>query len=283
MSESYPGGAAGTSGADSQKPSGTVETAKQELGDVKDTVTQEAGSVMDTAKSEATAVAHEAKSQVKDLYAQSRSELKEQASIQQDRVAEGLRSVGDELRSMVDNSESGGVGADLVRQTSTKVSSVAEWLGDRDPGSLLNEVKSYARRKPGVFIAVAALAGLAAGRLTRALSENAADEHSSGPSASAGSGAARRATASPTVPAAPPAPTSPGMPAAPPAPGSGVTASGGVANPPMGGPVDADIPLAPDGLPGNSAVSPPPAVGKDTPVFDRTDSTGFDPLRGERP
>lgn len=176
MSESYGGGPVSTSGAGTPQPSGTVETAKNEASEVASTATQEAGHVVETAKTEAASVAGEAKTQVKDLYAQTTSELKDQAAVQQQRVAEGLRSVGDELTSMVNTSENPGVAADLVQQVSTRVSDAAAWIGDRDPGSLLNEVKYYARRKPGTFIAIAALAGLAAGRLTRALAANAADE-----------------------------------------------------------------------------------------------------------
>jgi uncharacterized protein YjbJ (UPF0337 family) len=185
MSESYGGGyAAPTGGVDAQ-PSGTVETAKNEASEVAGTATEQAGKVAETAKTEVKAVAGEAKTQVKDLYAQTQSELKEQAGAQQQRVAEGLRSVGDELNSMVQTSENPGVAADLLQQVSSRVSSAATWIGDRDPGSLLDEVKSYARRKPGTFIAVAALAGLAVGRLSRALAENAADEKNAAPTAGA--------------------------------------------------------------------------------------------------
>jgi hypothetical protein len=256
MSDIYQGGAPGASGAGPQQSSGTVETAKQEAAGVKDTAMQEAGGVVDSAKSEAAAVTREAKNQIKDLYAQSRQELSEQAATQQRRVAEGLRSVGGELRSMADNAEGGGVGADLVRQTSDKVSSVAQWIGDRDPGSLLGEVKSYARRRPGVFIAVAALAGLAAGRLTRALTESAADDSSSSSQGSAG------ATRSP-------APTSGA--AAPGATTSGVTPSAVPAS------ADAAIPQAPDGRTGDLGAS------ADTPLFNRTDAATRDPYREDRP
>jgi vacuolar-type H+-ATPase subunit H len=174
----YGNGSVGASGA--QEPqSGTVGTAKNEAGEVAGSAKQEAGRVVETAKTEAASVAREAKSQVKDLYSQTQRELKEQAAHQQQRVAEGLRAVGDELGSMAQKSETPGVAADLVSQVSSRLSGAATWIGDRDPGSLLSEVKSYARRKPGVFIAVAALAGLAAGRLTRALAEQAADEKES--------------------------------------------------------------------------------------------------------
>lgn len=181
MSESYGGGYAAPTGGGNSQPSGTVDTAKNEAGEVAGTATQEAGHVVETAKSEAANVAGEAKTQVKDLYTQTQSELKEQAGVQQQRVAEGLRTVGDELNSMVQTSENPGLAADLVQQVSSRVSGAATWIGDRDPGSLLSEVTSYARRKPGTFIAVAALAGLAVGRLTRALAENAADEKNAAP------------------------------------------------------------------------------------------------------
>ena len=53
--------------------------------------------------------------------------------------------------------------------------SVASWLENRDPGSLLEEVKSFARQRPGTFLLVAAGAGLLAGRLGRSLQAGAPD------------------------------------------------------------------------------------------------------------
>ncbi|KAA9130053.1 hypothetical protein [Microbacterium caowuchunii] len=175
MSDTYTGGTDGATVPADNQPSGKVDTAKHEAGQVAQTASQEAGHVVETAKTEAASVAGEAKSQVQDLYAQTQRELREQATTQQHRVAEGLHSVGDELESLAQGAENPGVATDVVRQVAQRVNGIASWLGDRDPGSVLNEVKSYARRKPGTFIAVAAIAGLAVGRLTRALAENAAD------------------------------------------------------------------------------------------------------------
>lgn len=207
MSEMYGNGSVGASGA--QEPqSGTVDTAKNEAGEVAGSAKHEAGRVVDTAKTEAASVAREAKSQVKNLYSQTQHELKEQAAVQQQRVAEGLRSVGDELGSMAQKSETPGVAADLVSQVSSRLNGAATWIADRDPGSLLNEVKSYARRKPGVFIAAAALAGLAAGRLTRALAEQAADDKQSatGSSVPASTGTSAGTIGATSVPPVPPLP-----------------------------------------------------------------------------
>ncbi|HWI31029.1 MAG TPA: hypothetical protein VNT50_06040 [Microbacterium sp.] len=193
MSESY--GSGSPTSTDASTPSGsTVDAAKNEAREVKDTASAEAGHVVETAKSEAGAVAAEAKTQVKRLYAQTTSELRDQAATQQQRAAAGLASMGDELRALAagEKPESSGIASDLVREASTRVSDLSSWLGDRDPGSLLQEVKSYARRRPGTFIALAAVAGIVAGRLARALTEHNADEKadrerlSASPSAAAG-------------------------------------------------------------------------------------------------
>lgn len=145
---------------------------------VAEVAADDAGHVAASAKEEAVSVARETKTQARDLYAQTKQELGEQAAAQQKKAAQGLRTLGDELETMATSSSSSGVAADLVRQASSRITGAAEWLGERDPGSLVREVKNYARRNPGTFIAIAAIAGAAAGRLTRALAANAADESS---------------------------------------------------------------------------------------------------------
>jgi hypothetical protein len=175
MSESYVPTA--PSDVSTRDESSTLDTAKHEASDLKDTAVSEAGHVAETAKDEAKAVVQEVKYQAKDLYAQTRRELSDQAQVQQQRMASGLHSVSRELDSMTANVENPGLATDLLRQSSRRLSGAATWLGDRDPGSVLAEVKSFARRKPGTFIIGAAILGVIAGRLTRALASNASDEH----------------------------------------------------------------------------------------------------------
>ncbi len=168
-------------GSDAPGSSGKVDAAKQEATDLKDTAATQAKDVLGTAKDEAVTVVAEAKTQAKDLYAQTQRELSEQANTQQQRLAGGLRSVSDELGSMATNSEGSGVASDLVQQVSGRLSAAATWLGDRDPGAVLAEVKRYARRKPGTFILAAAIGGIVVGRLTRALAANASDDKDAAP------------------------------------------------------------------------------------------------------
>ena len=187
--------------------SGSVETAKQEAGELKDTAVSEAGHVAETAKGEAKAVAREVKYQAKDLFAQTQRELKDQAQVQQQRAAVGLRSVSDELQSLTANAQNPGLAVDLLNQVSTRLSGAASWLGDRDPSALLSEVKSFARRKPGTFIIGAAILGIVAGRLTRALAANASDEHAdstAAPGLAASNGRAGLPTSSAQLYATPP-------------------------------------------------------------------------------
>jgi hypothetical protein len=175
MSESY--GAMAPNDVSTRDEGGSLETAKREASDLKDTAVSEAGHVAETAKGEAKAVAREVKYQAKDLFAQTQRELKDQAQVQQQRAAVGLRSVSDELQSLTANAQNPGLAVDLLNQVSTRLSGAASWLGDRDPGAVLSEVKSFARRKPGTFIIGAAILGIVAGRLTRALVSNASDDH----------------------------------------------------------------------------------------------------------
>lgn len=176
MSNIYGANTPGGSDVPAAGTSGTVDTAKREAADLKDTAKTQAKDVLGTAKDEASTVISEAKVQAKDLYAQTQRELKDQAGTQQQRIAVGLRSVSDELGSMAANSDGSGVASDLVQQASSRLSAASTWLADRDPSAVLTEIKRYARRKPGTFILVAAVAGAVVGRLTRALAANASDD-----------------------------------------------------------------------------------------------------------
>ncbi|WP_427172277.1 hypothetical protein [Arthrobacter sp. 92] len=159
-----------------------TDTATSEAKDVAHQAAGSAQQVAQTAKAEAGNVAAEAKSNAKDLLYQAKSDLTEQAGTQQQKVAQGLHSISGELRTMANASDQPGVATDLVRQAADRSASIASWLEGRDPGSLLDEAKSFARQRPGTFLLVAAGAGILAGRLARSLSAG-APESSTGTSA----------------------------------------------------------------------------------------------------
>lgn len=156
----------------SETSGGTASAVKEEAGFVASDAKEATKNVATTAKVEAQRVTSDAKDQAKNLLHQTTSELSSQAGVQQQRAAEGLKSVSGELRSMADNSQQGGVATSVVKQVAGQVDNVADWLGDRDPAALLNEVKSFARQKPLAFIAIALGAGVLAGRVIKSLTDS---------------------------------------------------------------------------------------------------------------
>jgi hypothetical protein len=145
------------------------DVAKDEAANVAGHAAGAAQNVAETAKTEAKNVAYEAKNSARDLLHQAKSDLTSQAGTQQTKAAEGIRNISSQLRSMADAPDQQGVASDLIRQAADRSESVASWLDNRDPGSLLDEVKSFARQRPGTFLLLAAGAGMLAGRLGRSL------------------------------------------------------------------------------------------------------------------
>jgi gas vesicle protein len=147
----------------------TTGVAKEQAGQVADTAKQAGTQVAGAVKEQAAEVTAEAGRQVKQLLSQTQSELTDQAGATQQRVSEGLHALADELAGMAQNSNQDGPATDLARQAADKAHQAAGWLADRDPGALLDEIRSFARRKPGTYLAIALGAGVLAGRLTRGL------------------------------------------------------------------------------------------------------------------
>jgi hypothetical protein len=145
----------------------TVETAKSEAGNVKDTAVGAAAGVTDVAKTEASNVAEEAKYQARNFVDQTRSELRGQARTQKSAVAEKLKGWASELGSMASKADESGPMSDLAQEASRRVGEISHWLDTHEPADLLDEGKRYARRRPVAFLAIAAAAGVVAGRVTR--------------------------------------------------------------------------------------------------------------------
>mgnify|MGYP000253432556 CR=1 FL=1 len=167
-------------GASADAGASKTDAARDEAAELTRTAADSAQTVAETAKTEASNVAAEVKTNARDLLHQAKSDLTDQAGAQQQKVAEGLRSVSTELHSMASASDQPGVATDLVRQAAERSSAVASWLDGRDPGSLLTEVKSFARQRPGTFLLLAAGAGVLAGRLSRSLSAGAPETTGTG-------------------------------------------------------------------------------------------------------
>jgi cell division septum initiation protein DivIVA len=191
-------GVAPLPGGQSTDAPSTVDVAKEQAATVRHGAADAGQHVADVAKNQAQSVVAEAGSQTADLLRQARSELTDQANAQQQRVARSLHALGDELQSMAQRSEQPGVATDLARQASSKTHDMASWLDSREPGQLVQELRAFARQRPGTFLLAAAGAGLLAGRLTRGVKDASSTD---------GSGSDHRAmgnlTPTAAVPAAP--------------------------------------------------------------------------------
>jgi len=154
-------------GASGSEGGSTVDTAKGEAANVKDTAAGAASGVKDVAKSEVSNVAGEAKYQVRNLVDQTRSELRGQASNQQSQLASRLNSWASELGSMASKSDDSGPMTDLAQEAARRGGEISHWLDTHEPADVLEEVKRFARRRPFAFLALAAAAGVVAGRVTR--------------------------------------------------------------------------------------------------------------------
>jgi len=154
----------------------TRDVARDEAASVKDTAVGATQQVAGVAKQEVGNVASEAGYQAKNLVNQALGEVRSQAGQQQQRLAEGVHSVSKQLGSMASSSDAPGPLADLAQQAAAKGGELAHWLENREPSDLLEELKSFARRRPVAFLLGAALAGVVAGRLTRGLTANASDQ-----------------------------------------------------------------------------------------------------------
>ena len=164
-------GATTTSGGTTQSidsPSSTKDVTKNEAANVGQTAKEAGGQVASTAADQAKEVADVTKRQAQDLLDQGRTQARQQAIGQQQKAAQGLSSIAQELRGLANGTSSGAPGParDLLEQASGKVEEFSTWLQNREPADLLDEVRMFARRKPGMFLLGAAAAGILAGRLT---------------------------------------------------------------------------------------------------------------------
>ncbi|MFG1775022.1 hypothetical protein ACGFIG_01130 [Micromonospora sp. NPDC049048] len=146
---------------------GTAQQARQEASRVGHHAAQAGGQVAHAAAEQGGQVASEARRQAHNLTGEAGTQLRDQARAQQHRAADGLRGIGRELSSMAERSEDSGMAGQAVRRAADAAQQAAGWLDEREPGAVLDEVRSYARRHPGTFLAGAALAGMLVGRLTR--------------------------------------------------------------------------------------------------------------------
>jgi hypothetical protein len=175
MTENYLPGSAPPRGEPWAHEQGTAQIVKDQTSDLGHSSAQAGKHVADVAREQTSGVVAEAGRQGMDLLQQAQGQIEEQAAHGQRRVAERLLSLSDELRSLADSSGQGGMATDLMQQAAARLEDAGQWLDAREPGQVVHEIQSFARRRPTAFLLLAAGAGLVAGRLTRGLKDATAD------------------------------------------------------------------------------------------------------------
>lgn len=155
------------------------QTAKQQAAEVKDTAVQATSQVADTAKQEAAQVVDQAKDQIRGLIDTTLGEVRGRTKDGQSAVANTIKSLADELGQMTGANTTSGPVAQFAGDLADRGNRLSTWLENSEPDDVLVEVRRYAARRPGAFLAIAAGAGLLVGRLARGTKEVVSDEKQS--------------------------------------------------------------------------------------------------------
>ncbi len=161
--------ASAVAGSAAEKAADVKDAALAKAADVKDVAVERGGDVAAVAKDELARLASDARSQVQSLWSDASEQLRGQAASGQKQAADLLHSLAGELGEMASKSENGGPITALAKQAAARGGELSHWLANSEPADVLTELRRFARRRPFVFLAGAALAGVVVGRLGRGL------------------------------------------------------------------------------------------------------------------
>ena len=132
------------------------------------TANQDVRELADTVRTSADQVKGELTGQVKEMLAETQGQLQEQADMQAGRLASALWQVGTQAVALSEGRpEQAGPLVDYAEQAAEWLDNCASHIEDRGLEGLATDVVDFARRRPGVFLAGAAVVGFGVGRLIR--------------------------------------------------------------------------------------------------------------------
>ena len=132
------------------------------------TANQDARELVGTAREQADQVKVQLAEQARGLVADARGQLQVQADRETGRVAQAIFQIGTQAVALAGGRpEQAGPLADYAGQAASWLDTCATAIEERGLEGLSADVVDFARHRPGVFLAGAAVAGLAVGRLIR--------------------------------------------------------------------------------------------------------------------
>ena len=158
--------AANAADAAKQTASATADAGSQVTGAAADGAREVASQVSD----QVTGVTKEASDQARQLAEKAQQQAREQASSQTQRAATTLRDLGKQVRGMTEGQPAeSDVAKDAARALADKIESLGQRLEERGFDGTVEDVRDFARRKPGLFLLGAAATGFVVTRLGRGL------------------------------------------------------------------------------------------------------------------
>ena len=146
----------------------TASAAAEAAGQTATTATDGAKHVASEAATQVTEVTRQATDQARELVSQASSQLHEQATTQTERAAGGLADLGRQLRALGDGQpDQAGMAGDAARQLADKVEGIADRIQERGFDGVVDDLRTFARRRPGAFLLGAAATGFVTVRLAR--------------------------------------------------------------------------------------------------------------------
>ncbi len=158
-------------------PRSSTEAVREETAATTARARDAAGEVASTAGEQARSVVEETGAQAKSVLSDVRDLVTHEADGQTRRLSAAVRQWSDEFGTMAGHQEDDSAAKDIVRQLAQNGRRAADYLDEHSSSELLDEVRHFARRRPGTFLAAAALAGLAVGRLAKAGTADSTAQH----------------------------------------------------------------------------------------------------------
>jgi len=155
-----------TAGTAVQEAGAVAGTARDEAATVATTAAEQARTVAQTATEATGQVVGEAARQARDLVGEATQQVRTQAETQTTRLAENVRSIAGQLTTMASSAEQGPA-TEIAHQLADKVQGLAGYLEGQTPEALLDDLRTYARRRPGLFLLGAGAVGFLAGRVIK--------------------------------------------------------------------------------------------------------------------
>lgn len=150
-----------------EKAAAAAGAAQEQAGQLAGTAKEQAANLAGTAKEQAASVVGTATEQAQSVLSDAQNELSSQASAQKERAVSGLRALSSDLASMAENAQQPGLAAQAVSEAAKRSGTFADFLDEREPGHLLDELRHLGRRRTGAFLLGAAVLGFASGRLLK--------------------------------------------------------------------------------------------------------------------